>query len=207
MTRLLVTMFCLMAMPITAANASIVVFDFSTGGAAGAALDGTNGASFTDVGSGVTIQVDTTTSFATGTGSVFNAIGSGAGVDTTGVTSGGGDEASQIDVEETLKFTLTFTGVATLQEIDFSSFGSAGEELTADVAGTLFTLGTADVDGDQDWNANGGLSISSGDMITLSANVGEYRLGSLTLDVTAIPEPASLMMFGSAMLLGIRRRR
>src|SRR6056297_2227426 len=78
-----------------------IIFDLRSTGSAGAALDG-GAPSFEQ--SGLTIGVTTLSTLTGATGSQFNAVSDGAGVDSDGLNASDGDGASEIDLGETLTF-------------------------------------------------------------------------------------------------------
>jgi hypothetical protein len=200
-------------------NAGLVTFDLTTSGIAGSALDAmSDGTTYLDVGTGVTISASTTTSLDGATGSRLNAVGDGAGVDTLSVTGANGDGASEIDSEETLKFTFTFSSATSIDLVSIDlqgQFGNAtqGDQAFVDVADTSTDLfvGAPNYNGNlQVWTPTG-VSITSGQTITFSGE-DDFRVQSITFNVpeqTAVPEPSSLLMFGTALvsILMPRKRR
>ena len=200
-----------------------LVFDFTTDSSptvttAGDVLDGTDGNSTPFTSMGVTVTVDTNTSFVTSDvpPSIFNAVSGGAGVNTIGVTSG--DGASQVDVGEELVFTFTFDNPIasiSLTELDFVDFSSVGEQISVTAPGTSFVLGIQgsddgdfQVDSSQSFSPTGGILFSSGDSITIAAaNFGDFQIQDLTFNLVSVPEPTSLLMFGAYVSVVARRRR
>lgn len=148
--------------------------------------------------SGVTFDASTTTTLGTGTSS-FSSNTSNAGVDSDGITSGGGDSASELDAGETLKLTLTFDAAAwsvALANVDLSGVGGSTDAATVTTpAGTfdLFT-GQPDFNGSTDVWSPSGLTFASGQMIQFETN-DRISVPAITFDITAIavPEPSAFL--------------
>lgn len=182
------------------ANAA-VVFDLTTGGLAGADLDASNG-DYTDPTTGVNIDVSTTTTLPGNTGSVFNAVSGGGGVDSLSVTSTGNDAGSQVDAEEVLTFTFTFTQ-PTIELVSIDLAGqdgnaTGGDQVFVNVDGVTTTLfaGAADYSGTTDlWTPSAPITLSSGDTIVFTGE-DTFRVTDINFDVVAVPEPSSLAILG-----------
>ncbi len=179
-------------------------------GTAGEAFEAGN--SFTVA--GVTFSVAASTSLGSMTGP-YSANSSTAGLNSDDV----GDEASELDLGESLTFTLTFDDAALmveLENIDFSGVGAtaADSAFVTTTAGsfTLFT-GQADFNGTTDVWSPGGITFSTGDMLAIQAsgvaNVIALQAMSFDVSTIAVPEPAVLpaLLCLSACVVGFRRCR
>ncbi len=162
-------------------------------GTAGEAFE--TGNSFTV--SGVTFSLAAATSLGSMTGS-YSANSSTAGINSDGV----GDAPSELDLGESLTFTLTFDDAALmveLESIDFSGVGSTADDaaLVTATAGafTLFT-GQADFNGSTDVWSPAGISFSTGETMAVQAsgvaNVVALQAMSFDVSTIAVPEPAVL---------------
>ena len=173
---------------------------------------------------GLTISA-TTSTFANNTGSRFNAANAGGGVDSLDVANdpNGPDLRTQIDTEETLKFTFTFSSAASIDLVFIDLAGQSGnstggDQAFVDIGGTTTALytgvtGVGSYNGTRDkWTPPAGtISINSGDMITFSSE-DSLRVAEIQFNVpeqTAVPEPSSVLMFGTALvsILMPRKRR
>ena len=200
------------------ASAELIVFEFAvTGGAANAtgnALDGLSSGTHQVNGTTVNVTID-----ATANDGVFNLTTSSPNF---GINAAGpGDDTDAFDdgsgVTEVMTFFFTGSAGATFNfvSIDFDRLDGAGQP--GDDIGTLsfaggnaFTFDNSNTNGSDLLTVNE--SFTAGQLITLSHVDGNgFGIESITLDVqlAAIPEPASIVLFGSAVawFFGKRRRQ
>jgi len=201
---------CLAATLLMSAQAvAAPVFDLrDVAGSAGEALE--DGFTFSD--GGLTISVAVATTLGDGTGE-YRANASQGGVDSDGVTSGGGDAASELDAGETLTFTLSYdpgTASASLTFVDLQGVDDASDSATVNINGSLTTLSVA-IPGvfniSTDVWTTGGISIPDGSTIILTTN-DRIGIQELTFNVVSvIPEPSSAGLACLGVFGWIARRR
>jgi len=187
--------------------ATPVTFDVTDiGGGAGEALEA--GMTFTD--SGLTIAVAIATTLGNGTG-MFNAAGGQSGIDSDGVTGGGGDAASELDEGETLTFSFTYAPslLVTLDSINLQGVGGDDNSDSAFVSingGAPITLHTniPGFAGGSDIFTTGGISFPSGGIVVLTTN---NRVGIQRFTFTVVPEPGSAALACLGVVGWVARRR
>lgn len=202
-------------------NAGLVTFDFAitTSGAANLA-----GSDLDDVADGLTGTTTVTTSdgnvitlTATPNGGRFNRNGtSGSDLD-FGIDASGADDVSDAfdggEVPESMTFSFTSSLPATIEfvSINFDRLGTDDAARLAFAGGSNFTINNSAANSSDEFML--AESLSQGQSITLSHVAGGgFGLEQITLDVTAstaVPEPSSLLMFGTALVsvLVPRKRR
>lgn len=137
---------------------------------------------------------------------IVNATGSSFGVDIVGKTGTEGDDADQFDAGFSEFATFSFSQALSVTEIDFAGFGGAesfqfGSQsiLGADsnLSQSVFTFETP-------------LFLAANEQFTLRATDGTIGLQSITVAISAVPEPTTLVGFsvmGMIVTLGRRKRR
>lgn len=150
---------------------------------------------------------------------VYNATTARAGVNSGGISGTGGDDASQIEAGETLFIGISLGSTVTqvrLLEVDFAGVTDADDSAFVtyvDGSGGAISVTLDDtldsVNGNGVWTPVGGILIQDGDSISFgNTSVGNYRLQTLTLEITTIPEPSIAMLgCGFGVLVLLRRRR
>lgn len=188
----------------------IITFDFldpsGTGNTAGEAFE--LGNPFADM--GVTISASVATTLGSGTGS-YSANTSTAGIDSDGVTSGGGDAASELDAGETLTISFTFSGLdVSLQSVDFGGVGSDTSDMAIVAlnggAGIELYTGQPDFNGTTDLWTPSGFVLQSGDQMSFSTSDRAF-LTAMTVSTAAVPEPSTFLMLLITLVgvAGVRR--
>jgi len=205
-----------LAMGLTSSGASIVNLSMlDNSGVTGEAADAFEaGNSFVD--SGLTFAISVATTLGNGTGS-FSANSTTAGIN----SDGSGDSASALDLGETLTLTVTFSSQSVssvvFKSLSLNGVGSANGNDAAFVTvagGSTVTLetGVTDFNGSSDvWTPNGGITLSSGDTIVLSAE-NTMAMEGASFEVSPVPEPGhigvlSLALLAPLLLHRARRRR
>lgn len=199
---------------VSQANASLVIAlgTFGTNFSSSGIFNGDmSGSSDTFTSSASTVVLTTT--------AVSNSLSEGSETanGSLGVDSGTGD-ADRFDGNES--WTFAFDTAGTLTDIDFGLFTPSGAEqftVTSDSLGTLvFTnSGNFDVFGGTDsaGTSFGSTVIGAGEQITFtysSTDAGNAVIEGFVFDAitTAVPEPSTSLMFGTALIgLAYRRRR
>jgi hypothetical protein len=205
-------------------NAGLVTFDFAitTSGAANLA-----GSDLDDVADGLTGTTTVTTSdgnvitlTATPNGGRFNRTGtSGDSSLNFGINASGGDDDSDAfdggEGPESMTFSFTSSSPATIEfvSIDFDRLGTDDVATLAFAGGSDFSINNSAADGSDLFTLATEESLSQGQSITLAHEAGGgFGLEQIKLNVTtstAVPEPSSLLMFGTALvsILMPRKRR
>jgi len=190
-----------------------VVFDFRSNGNAGGALQ-TSG-TFTS--NGITVALSSSTTLGDLTSS-FSTNTIGAGVDSGAVTNDDWDSASATDSGEALTLTFTFSSFDSIQveSVDFQGVGSANQGDAALLSvnsgpDVVLETGASDFNGSSDTFSPGAFSsaaifLSSGQSLTISAEE-TVSLQNIAFTPIAVPEPASILLFGGYLIASMKRRR
>lgn len=172
-----------------------LVFNSTTAGTTGAAIDGQTSGSFAvpEVsGLTVTIQSISTTS----TPGVPNSTASAFGIN----SSGAGDDSSAFDADFIESLTLSFNQAVTITSFKLGSF-TGTDAFT--FAGTAIV--DSDADGNNVYTFSTPIAIAANTNFSLGATTGTVSFENIVL--TVIPEPSAALLGGIGLIALLRRRR
>ena len=198
-------------------NAGLVTFGFAVGGgnsdnSAGMQLE-QSGVASVITSDGITITLTASAN----NGGVFNLSNAGddfginaeATGDITSAFDGGSSDGAEI---MTFSFTSSLPATIEFVSVDFDRIGSTDEARLAFAGGSIFDIDDGAVSSSDEFILDSQETLTQGQSISLAYVAGNgFGLERITLHVkaTAVPEPSTVLMFGSALLsiLVPRKRR